>query len=176
MYESCYEMTFIIDSKEDGVEVGIHNLGRKRNGETAGGIQNAFIDSKLVSHINWDPSDKSYGGNTTASLGHELAYSYDRVNHITDLSASKKPGEISDAEYFATHVENKIRASLGLKLRNSYFYYLDGRSPDELLDGRSSIRFDSNECYIVQQEKITIHMYIKKQRKRGVRLETLLRE
>ena len=135
LYGTCEEMTSVIDDKKNGVEIGIHNMGRKMNGEGLGIEHNGEcvqLDANLKSHVNWDPTAK----NAIFSLGHELAHSYDRFNNITNIESqvntretyNVNTGKVKPAEIFAVHVENKVRASLDTKLRKYYYYPHAGES------------------------------------------------
>ena len=71
--------------------------------------------------------DATYGGidqnrNITpipfVSLGHELAHGLDKLNGTLDLSTWS--GNTTNAEKFATHIENQIRAEHGFPLRTHY--------------------------------------------------------
>ena len=135
LYGTCEEMTSVIDDKKNGVEIGIHNMGRKMNGEGLGIEHNGEcvqLDANLKSHVNWDPTAK----NAIFSLGHELAHSYDRFNNITNIESqvntretyNVNTGKVKPAEIFAVHIENKVRASLDTKLRKYYYYPHAGES------------------------------------------------
>ena len=155
LYGTCDEMTSVIDDKKNGVEIGIHNKGREANGEGVGQISSTAQqkDANIKSHISWNPKASSYGGNSTVSLGHELAHSYDRFNGITDLKRNGPGFDVSHAEAFATHVENKIRSSLGIVLRGYYYPGDDGPSQGKLTKGRQSVYFDDKERYVGKDKK-----------------------
>jgi hypothetical protein len=91
-------------------------------------------------------------GNITSipfvSLGHELSHGLDKLNGTLDLSTWS--GNTTNAEKFATHIENQIRAEHGLPLRTHYGLInnngvFSGDPTTQLINGRGeSLFYQSN--------------------------------
>ena len=106
--------------------------------------EQAYIEFGLTSGIIWDPNSSNMGGAPFISLAHELAHSWDRIQHgFVSERRWGKTGIIGDI--YATHIENKIRAENGYPLRAFYGIY-EGRLVDPIIDSSGrSLYYDSLE-------------------------------
>jgi RHS repeat-associated protein len=107
-----------IQSSTDNVNVVQSNSGNSYNPGT--------------NTVSFDPSSKDGGlnaqGNTSRptfiGLGHELAHSLDDISGT--LNTSTIPGQnFAEAEKYATHIENQMRAEHRISLRTHYSYSVD---------------------------------------------------
>ena len=152
------ELKSIIDNKETGIQVQFSN---DRNYESASGFMD-YLDQNLTSGIAWNPNGQGVlNGSATISLGHELAHSYDRINHITDDLNNPNKNNIWNVplcEKFAVHIENKVRAKSEILLREHYFTDGLGKGIGQRLAKQGiSLFFDKDEKYA---EKIKANNYV----------------
>ena len=111
-------------------------------------------------NVGFNPESKIAGmnqkGETTApnyiSLGHELAHTWDELKGTIDKTPWLSP-TILQAEKFATHIENQLRAEHGLPLRTHYGLQ---ENADGSYSGFGSI-IKGNESLFYQQ-KMTIEL------------------
>jgi len=88
--------------------------------------------SPSTNTVSFDPSSTEGGLNTQGStsrpsfigLGHELAHSLDDISGT--LNTSTIPGQnFTEAEKYATHIENQMRAEHHISLRTHYSYSMN---------------------------------------------------
>jgi hypothetical protein len=118
-------------------------------------IQRTSENSAVGLEIGFNPDQKVHGMDMNGSvfapnfvgLGHELAHTLDFLNGTFDSSIWLNNGDepIREAEKFASHVENQIRAEHGLPLRTHYALteFPDGHYEPwgKLINGNSSVFF-----------------------------------
>ena len=125
--------------------------------------EQAYIEFGLTSGIIWDPNSSNMGGAPFISLAHELAHSWDRIQH--GFVSERRWGKTGiKGDIYATHIENKIRAENGYPLRAFYGIY-EGRLVDPIIDSSGrSLYYDSleNRSKRILKEGGYIYMFAKK--------------
>lgn len=95
--------------------------------------------------IYWNDSNKNPYASRPGfiGLGHEMAHTQDQWNGTLDLGIWHTiPGStkvVRNAEKYATHMENQIRAEHGKSLRTHYYYEPNGKgyAPSAIIDVKS---------------------------------------
>ena len=127
---------------------------------------------EYASYVKWIPNkDAAFGGGSFISLGHELAHSLDRINGTMDMNTwysvegeKGEPKHIPNAEKYATHFENRIRAEHGVKLRTHYSKDTNNNPSGGriLRNGNHSIFFDSQGNHAPKYKRVRKNNYIYK--------------
>ena len=143
-------VTAIVNS-EKGVRI---NRSLKSNDSNFEDQVSYDLVDNVVSGISFNEESQAPDGKSYTALAHELVHSYERMNGTLnlDLWVTIDGNNVTQAEKFATFIENKVRAEHGLSLRT---HYETGSESTRILDkDNRSLYFDTDGNHNAEYKQV----------------------